>query len=80
MFDGWMRLDGWIVPTATERDADGRGKASSSSRTRVSFIGVDAEKRAVEHPNPNKRIIIVNESNRIESRSSAAVWIIARER
>jgi hypothetical protein len=56
-------MDGWIVPTATERDADGRGKASSSSssRTRVSFI---AEKR-VEHPNP-KRIIIVNESNRTE--------------
>ena len=73
-----MDAFGWIVPTATERDADGRGKASSSSRTRVSFIGVDAEKR-VELPNP-KRIIIVNEPNRIESRSSAAVWIIARER
>ena len=71
-------MDGWIVPTATERDADGCGKASSSSsRTRVSFIGVDAEKR-VEHPNP-KRIINVNETNRIASRSSAAVWI-ARER
>jgi hypothetical protein len=68
-------MDGWIVPTATERDADGRGKASSSSSSRTRVV---AEKR-VEHPNP-KRIIIVNESNRIESRSSAAVWIIARER
>ena len=72
-------VDGWLDRSDGDRARRGRLRESVVvvvANARRLVRRERAEKR-VEHPNP-KRIIIVNESNRIESRSSA-VWI-ARER